>query len=81
MAYQPNYDNFRNIRQALVIHNSLNLFPAIKLILGGSPKLDKGKTCIFVDKTLVQRAIELAKDLSVFNLKIFLLLGKNMIEY
>ena len=33
------------------------------------------------DKTLVQRAVELVKDLSVLGLKIFFLLGKIVTEH
>ena len=33
VASQLNSYNFRNVRQALVMHNSLNILPAIKLIL------------------------------------------------
>ena len=34
MASQLNFDNFRNVGQALVLHNSFDIFPAIKLIQG-----------------------------------------------
>ena len=33
LASQLSYDDLRNIEQALVMHNSLNILPAIKLIL------------------------------------------------
>ena len=35
----------------------------------------------FADKILVQRTVELVKDLSVLGLKIFFLLGKIMTEH
>ena len=33
LASQLCLDDLRNVRQALVMHNSLNILPAIKLIL------------------------------------------------
>ena len=46
------------------------------------PELEsRGKTCTAHIITLVQKAIELVKDLSVLGSKIFLPLGKNVTEH
>lgn len=80
---QLSSDNLRNARQALVVRDSLNIFPAIKhLNLGlGRLFLERifrtkvaERNVYFANKNLMQKGrwLPLVKDLSNLDLKIFL---------
>ena len=95
MASQLNSDDLRNARQALAMHNSLNIFLAIKHVcpdpgLGhllseriSQIEVAEGRRA-FCRQTLVQRDhwLQLIDNLSDFGSKIFLApLGKNATEH
>ena len=72
-ASQLSSDDLRNVGQALVMHNSLNILPAIKLILGwdiffrsASPEFSGGMTCVLQTKLSTEgRWSQLVKDSSI----------------
>ena len=82
MASQFNSNNFRNVEQALVMHNSFDILSAIKLILGwdafqsASVEFERRENVSYVDKNFGAEGLELVKDLSVLGSKIFFPLGK-----
>ena len=58
LSSQLRSDDFRNVRQAMEMHNSLDIFPAIKLILGRnvffrsvSLEFSKKMTCVLQKQT------------------------------
>ena len=83
MASQFNFDNLRNVGQALVMHNSFDILPAIKLILGwdaffrsASAEFEYRENVSYTNKNFGAEGLKLVKDLSVLGLKLFFPLGK-----